>query len=307
MAPPSALVTAKTYASPGAFKAALEDRLRRESAGGLDIQRRRQIVVFTRMLARINAAFGDTTVLKGGFALELRLDVARTTRDIDLVLRGSDAELLERLQAAGQLDLDDYMTFEIQPDKDSPDITGDGVLYGGKRFRVECKLGGKVYGARFGLDVVLGGKMLGEPSPITTEPFLDFAGIAAPIVQVLPVETHLAEKLHAYTLPRTTENARVRDLPDMALLGTVKDTKLVPQRLREAFRLTFEARTTHELPATLPSPPLTWTAPYKELAAAHELPWSTLAEVTHAAKAFVDPILSDRDVAVWDPVAWAWS
>jgi len=299
-------VSGKTYSSPAAFKAALEDRLRRDSAGGIDIQRRRQIVVFTRMIARTNVAFGDATVLKGGFALEIRLELARTTRDIDLVLRGSDARLLERLQAAGQLDLKDFMTFEIQPDKDTPEITGDGVLYGGKRFRAECKLAGKLYGARFGLDVVLGGTMLGDPSLIATAPFLDFAGIPAPIVQVLPVETHLAEKLHAYTIPRTTENARVRDLPDMALLGTVKDTRLVSQRLREAFRLTFDARATHKLPTALPEPPTTWTEPYKGLAEAHALPWTSLAEVTGAARAFVDPILSDRDLAAWDPAAWVW-
>lgn len=299
-------MSAKTYSSPAAFKDALEDRLRRDSAGGIDIQRRRQLVVFTRLIARTNAAFGDTTVLKGGFALELRLERARTTRDIDLVLLGSDAQLLQRLQAAGQLDLKDFMTFEIQPDKNTPDITGDGVLYGGKRFRVEGKLAGKVYGARFGLDVVLGGKMLGAPSRIATEPFLDFAGIAAPVVQVLPVETHLAEKLHAYTLPRTTENARVRDLPDMALLGTVTDTQLVPQRLRDAFRLTFEARATHTVPAALPPPPATWAEPYKQLAEAHDLPWSSLPEVTHAVRAFVDPILSDRELTTWDRAAWGW-
>jgi hypothetical protein len=299
-------VSVRTYRSPAAFKAALEDRLRRDSAGGIDIQRRRQLVVFTRMIARISAAFGDLTVLKGGFALELRLELARTTRDIDLVLLGPGAQLLERLQAAGQLDLKDFLTFEIQPDKDTPEITGDGVLYGGRRFRAECRLAGKLYGARFGLDVVLGGKMLGSPSRIVTQPFLDFAGIPAPVVQVLPVETHLAEKLHAYTLPRPTENARVRDLPDMALLGTVKDTQLVAERLREAFRLTFEARATHKLPAALPAPPATWAEPYEELAEAHALPWTSLTDVAAAVRAFVDPILSERELTTWDAMAWTW-
>lgn len=299
-------MSTKTYASPAAFKDALEDRIRRGSTGGLEIQRRRQVVVFTRLIARITAAFGDTTVLKGGFALEVRLERARTTRDIDLVLLGSDAQLLERLQAAGQLDLADFMTFELQLDKDTPEITGPGVIYGGKRFRAECRLAGKVYGARFGLDVALGGKMLGAPSRIAMEPILDFAGIPAPVVQVIPIETHLAEKLHAYTIPRATENARVRDLPDMALLATVDDTPLVAQRFRDALALTFEARATHALPAALPPPPATWAAQYEDLAADHGLRWASLAEVTDAARAFVDPLLADRDVTTWDPAAWAW-
>lgn len=298
-------MTVRAYGSPAAFKAALEDRLRRDSRGGLDIQRRRQLVVFTRLIARIQHAFGDATVLKGGFALEVRLDVARSTRDIDLVFRGLDARLLERLQAAGQLDLKDFMTFEIGLDNDTPEITGDGVLYGGSRYRAECKLAGKLYGARFGLDVVIGGPMLGSPSLITTEPFLDFAGIPPPVVQVLPIETHLAEKLHAYTLPRSTVNTRVRDLPDMALLGTVKDS-LDVERLREAFRLTFDARATHQVPPALPAPPAAWAAQYRAMAEDHDLPWPSLAEVTNAARAFLDPVLSDRTAVAWDPASWTW-
>jgi hypothetical protein len=54
----------------------------------------------------------------------------------------------------------------------------------------------------------------------------------------------------------------------MALLGTVKNTQLVPERLREAFRLTFEARATHKLPPAVPAPPTAWAEPYKEMSGA---------------------------------------
>ena len=53
-------------------------------------------------------------MLKGGLVLELRLQRARTTKDIDLRMMGTPAELLDRLQAAGRLDLGDFMRFEIQ-------------------------------------------------------------------------------------------------------------------------------------------------------------------------------------------------
>jgi hypothetical protein len=89
-------------------------------------------------------------------------------------------------------------------------------------------------------------------------------------------------------------------------LGTVKDTPLVPARLREALRLTFEARATHPVPAALPAPPATWAAPYKKLAEDHDLPWLSVAEVTDGARAFVDPLLSDRELVTWDPAAWTW-
>jgi len=88
----------QSYASPLAFKQALEQRLKSASNSGVDFARRRQLLVF----ARIVRVFGDAAVLKGGLALELRLERARTTKDIDLCLTGSPATVLERLQEAGR-------------------------------------------------------------------------------------------------------------------------------------------------------------------------------------------------------------
>lgn len=126
-------------------------------------------------------------MLKGGLALEVRLGGARTTGDIDLVLFGTEGTLLARLQALGQLALGDFMTFEIQPKKATPDVAGDGVLYGGKRFRVECKLAGKLFGGPFGLDIVFSGYMLGDATPVQGEDYLGFAGIAARLPRRLDV------------------------------------------------------------------------------------------------------------------------
>jgi hypothetical protein len=49
-----------------------------------------------------------------------------------------------------------------------------------------------------------------------------FAGIPAPELLLYPVETHVAEKLHAYTLPRPTPSTRVKDLPEA--IGAVEIT-----------------------------------------------------------------------------------
>ena len=77
-------MTAQTYNSPNAFKEALEQRLRSASKNGVDFARRRQLLVFDRFLARVVAVLRDTVLLKGGLVLELRLERARTTKDIDL-------------------------------------------------------------------------------------------------------------------------------------------------------------------------------------------------------------------------------
>ena len=109
----------RTYDTPAAFKRALEDRLKAASTSGVDFARRRQLLVFDRFLARMALAFGEAVMLKGGLVLELRLERARTTKDVDLRLAGSSDDILARLQAAGALDLGDFMQFEVAPDPDA--------------------------------------------------------------------------------------------------------------------------------------------------------------------------------------------
>ena len=114
------------------------------------LRRSRQLLVYERFLARIVVVFGDAATLKGGLALELRLKQARATKDVDLRVMGSAQELLTKLQTAGRLDLGDFMTFEVLPDAEHPELLTDGLKYDGLRFRVEGKLASKIYGDPFG-------------------------------------------------------------------------------------------------------------------------------------------------------------
>src|SRR6202040_405226 len=113
-------MTARTYNSPKAFKEALEQRLRSASKNGVDFARRRQLLVFDRFLARVVAVLRDTVLLKGGLVLELRLERARTTKDIDLRLTGSPETVLADLQEAGRQVLGDFMAFEVSRDAEQP-------------------------------------------------------------------------------------------------------------------------------------------------------------------------------------------
>jgi hypothetical protein len=202
-------MTPQNYATAAAFKQALEQRLKMMSSSGVDFARRRQLLVFDRFLARIAQTMGDVVTLKGGLVLELRLDRARTTKDIDLRLIDSPEQLLERLQQACRLNLGDFMLFSIKPDDKRPEIQNDGMRYDGVRFRAECRLGGKLYGRIFGVDVAFGDPIYGQPDIVTCADVLAFAGIQPPVVRLYPVETHIAEKLHAYTMPRPRPNSRV--------------------------------------------------------------------------------------------------
>lgn len=295
-----------TYATPHAFRQALEQRLRDDASGdGEALNRRRQLLVFDRFLARIAHVFADAVVLKGGLVLELRLQRARTTKDIDLRLIGNPEIAFASLQEAARLDLRDFLAFEVTPDREHPEITNDGMQYDGLRFRAVCRLAGKQYGYPFGVDVAFADPMLGDPDVIVAADVLDFVGVPPPTLRVYPIETHIAEKLHAYTIPRTRMNSRVKDLPDIALLALAGS--LQADRLRQAISLTFDHRKTHPVPTALPAPPLPWATPYKTLAKQDHLPWKDLEDVTLATRAFLEPVLSSTSLSSWSPSTWTWS
>jgi hypothetical protein len=295
----------QVYKTAAAFKQGLEQRLRTSSGSGLALARRRQLVVFQRFLARVALEFGDAVTLKGGLAVEMRIERARTTKDVDLRMMGSPDDMLGKLRAAAQREVNDYMLFVVRPDDRHPTIQNDAMAYDGMRFRAECTLAGKIYGGAFGVDVAFGEPIFGEPDTILTEDTLGFAGIAPPILRVYPVETHIAEKLHAYTMPRVRPNSRVKDLPDLGLIASAGAVDA--GQLRAAIDQTFTFRRTHDVPARLPAPASAWEQPYATMAKADALPWATLSEAFAAASAFMDPVLAGTRDAVWNPRAGLWA
>lgn len=58
------------YGDPESFRAALESRLGQASDGDQDLARRRRMVAFDRLLARLAVADQGAWILKGGAALD---------------------------------------------------------------------------------------------------------------------------------------------------------------------------------------------------------------------------------------------
>jgi len=294
----------RTYATPLAFKTAVEQRLRNDAAAaGMDLQRWRQLFVFDRFLTRLFHVLADAVVLKGGLVIELRLERARTTKDIDLRVVGSPDDVLTRLQEAGRLDLGDYLTFEVAADPRHPEIDAEGMAYQGLRYRAEAQLTKKMYGVPFGIDVAFAEPMHGRPEEVEGSPFLEFAGVEPGRFRIYPLETHIAEKLHAYTLPRERPNSRVKDLPDLALLATARD--IDGAALRAAIDRTFEHRATHPVPESVPAPSAAWAPVYARIASNDGLEWQTLEEVTRAVQSFLNPVLAG-ELGTWTVKGWAW-
>jgi hypothetical protein len=295
-------VTARRYASPAAFKHALEERLRRHAEEiDDDFGRMRQRCVVERFLARLAVQFGDRVVVKGGIALQLRIEGARMTRDLDLRMVGDAGNLLEDLRRAGQLMVDvDFLSFTVEHHPKRPTIEGEGVPYGGQRFRVAAMLAGKIYGAPFGVDVGFGSVMARPADVLSGTELFAFAGLPPVSVRVYAREVHVAEKLHALTLPRDRENSRIKDMPDIALLGMTGPFESAA--LRDAIRATFVQRGTRDVPSFIEDPPVSWAPAYATLVEENTLRWRTLDELAIAVRAFLDPVLHGED-GIWDPTS----
>jgi hypothetical protein len=115
--------SAKKYATAGAFRRALEERLKTTSIKEqTDLNRLRRQVSFDRLLARLFRDAGPPWFLKGGYALELRYKAARSTVDIDLTVQsvavsaGEDQNQIvrEMLQSAADVSLDEQFVDEVR-------------------------------------------------------------------------------------------------------------------------------------------------------------------------------------------------
>ena len=290
------------YATAGAFRAALEARLKDEQSDGVGLSRLRKRIVFERLLARLLVVAPDGWLLKGGFALELRLGGrARTTKDVDIDWSVGEGEATELLLDAAALEMDDMFSFDVQRAATDDDLAG-----GGQRWTVRAELAGRDF-ERVAIDVGFGKPPVVEPAMLTASGLLEFAEIPAIAVPALAVEQHLAEKLHAYSrlYAGGQSSSRVKDLVDIVVIA--RTTTVDGDRLRRAVAAIFERRDSHEPPAALASPPRDWARPWARLV--EHLPADAdLASGFSVAAAFWDPVLADgADLVRWDPELLVWS
>ena len=257
---------AKTFTSAAAFKTSLKARMRtRATESGVPLQTLQVKFVMERLLARLFHVPDVPWLLKGGFAMDLRFRPrARTTKDLDLsvpLLVGSAAGgLRDRLQAAADQNLGDFLTFRIGEMK--AELTN--APKGGGRFPCEAVLLGKTY-AKFHLDVGIGDAVVGEPERLTGDDLLAFAGIGPAVALAIPRAQQFAEKVHAYTYPWSGRlNTRTKDLVDLVLL--IERGPPDAGDLRAALQATFGTRATHPLPASLAEPPAYWKTDFPGMA-----------------------------------------
>ncbi len=199
--------------------------------------------------------------------MELRVIHARATKDIDLTCirrvkndtEFLNAVILEDLRILAEKDLNDHFVYQIG----EAQMDLENAPYGGARYPVTTLMDGRVF-IRFQLDV--GADHLLDPTEnVQGTNWLEFCGISAPIIKMISVSQQVAEKIHAYTLPRGERvNSRVKDLIDMVLLLNIRVSTL--EEIADAVEKVFAKRATHSLPQKLTPPPTEWTLRFLAMA-----------------------------------------
>ena len=259
----------KKYNTPHALLMAINDRLQTISQNEKNvIVRLRRHLAFDRLLTRLFNIEKCPWVLKGGYAMELRIQRARATKDIDLAMfehlvSSKDFEkrssaIHDLLISAADLDLNDFFKFEIF--QASRQLIGPPE--GGMRFPVNSILDGKTF-ARFHIDIGVGDARVKPLEKLKGRDWLGFAGIKTIPFPTISKEQQFAEKFHAYTI-HGQHSSRVKDLIDMILL--IQEGKMSKSKVKEAIIAVFNSHEFSQIPSKLNPPPPAWPPTFSKLA-----------------------------------------
>jgi predicted nucleotidyltransferase component of viral defense system len=198
-----------------------------------------------RLLHRLSLSpHRDRFVLKGALLLTTWFDEPhRATRDLDLLGFGdpSDDALMSVFREVMTITIDDGMTFDTAKLKIQP--IREDAEYGGSRLITTATLSG----ARIPIVVDVGFGDAIEPGAEDIElPVL--LDMPSPHLRAYPLETVIAEKLHAMAVLGLA-NSRMKDYYDVWML--TRAFSIDTHRLRRAVDATFERRRT-PVPTSIP-------------------------------------------------------
>ena len=264
------VTTNKPYKNASDFRRALEQRLQNiASLDGIDLQRLRRQVALERLLARIFQKEDTTLILKGGYALEIRLENARATKDLDFMLSSSEGLTTDNLESSiykillkkSQIDLGDHFEFLVRRST----LELEGPPLGGARYSVEARMDRRPF-VRFNVDVAAGDPIVAPIEWKTGQDWLTFAGLDPANIALISRVQHFAEKYHAYTRPRgERDNSRMKDLVDLVILIELEGIDV--NKTIHAINEVFSLYNTHPIPDKVPMPPEKWKEGFSIFAA----------------------------------------
>jgi hypothetical protein len=238
--------------------------------------------------------------VKGGYANQLRRpDNARFTEDLDLKIEAAIEAATGLLAAGFAIDLGDDFDYEAA----AAAVPLQGPPGGGLRFVVVVRVAGSIL-VQFKVDVSAADVIVGDLETHLSDLVVERLGFTRARYPVYPIAQHVAEKLHALTLPREVENTRARDLVDLAWFAQTFSFR--SDALIDACVATFEHRATHPWPPTVAAPPTGWRKPYERWRVELDLSDATPEDAVASVTAFLDPVFAGLRDRRWEPGIRSW-
>lgn len=278
----------REYASPAAFRAAVETRLRHR-ARRLEIPAyivRRQTGL-ERLMVRLTKVAPDRWALKGGFGLETRLgDKARVSVDLDADhVHGADSARAD-LQRAAVEDVGDHFGFAVTGSEPLREAGVDLAV----RYKLESSIAGRSF-EPLQVDVTIVAPDPWDAQPARRPGLLAELGLDPIEILLIPLERQVAEKLHALTRTyKSGGTTRARDLVDLLLIH--EHERVDVALLRDVIRRVFDRRATQAVPERLPLPPRDLSVAYRREAEQIGIV-PELEEAHRFVAAWLDPVLAD--------------
>ena len=277
----------REYATPAAFRAAVEAKLRQRARHlGVPAYILRRQAGLERLTVRLMTVAPNRWALKGGFALETRLgERARVSVDLDADhLRGAEAARAD-LQRAAIAEVDDHFGFAVTG---TEELRAGGVGLA-VRYELESSLAGRLF-EPLQVDVSIAAPDPWDAQPARRPGLLTDLGLGPIEVWLVPLERQAAEKLHAYTRTYASGGTtRARDLVDLLLIR--EHGRLDPEALRPAIQHVFDGRATHAVPVCLPPPARALAVAYRREAERVEVV-SRIEDAHRLLADWLDPILA---------------
>lgn len=275
------------YRDAASFRQAIERRLKERATGdGARLAWDRKRVAFDRLLARLTVVAANRWMLKGGFALDLRMtERAGATKDIDLDWRDPEDELLDTLLDAVDHDAGDFFVFHVER--------------AGHRETVSAEATGSVSRHHWRAASSRPSRSMSGSAPTSpTGSTRSSHRICLPS-RVWPRSPCPRSRWRPRSPRRFTPtpgstkgdrlSSRTKDLVDLVLIAEL--SALDAATLQAAIETTFDRRGTHPPPPALPLPPREWNTSFSELAGVVGIPTGVAAAHTVASH-LLDPILS---------------
>jgi hypothetical protein len=291
------------YATPGAFRAALTDKLRALSQRSKwTLPQLRRQFAYDRLLERLYM-MDDGWVVKGAVALLARDIGVRGSLDVD-VYRAKAADTAEAdLREAASHDLGDWFRFDVGPRRSVSDESS------AVRLPVVAYIGQQEW-EPFRIDLVGSDlRMIGEPDDVPPIAQLDLPELQQKGYRAYPLVDHVADKICAtFELygQSQTPSTRYRDLVD--LVAIVRGASVHAEQQLRSLRSEAERRRV-TLPQAFDVPDRTlWEPGYAREAGESVLAVGhTLDEALAIVRPFVNPLLQGTAGGRWDHEHGRWT